>query len=87
MYFGGNVIHFWGQPEQGRDWLVPPGEQVGKELTVVGNAGISTEAAPNVASEFAETVWNHHSHALDVQRGLYLQEILTSAAMGIDESH
>jgi predicted dehydrogenase len=53
----------------------------------VDAAGISTEAAPNVASEFAETVWNHHSHALDVQRGLYVQEILTSAALGLDESH
>lgn len=49
--------------------------------------GVSTEAAPNIASEFAETVWNHQSHALDVQRGLYLQEILTSAALDLDRSH
>ena len=42
---------------------------------------------PMLHPSCAETVWNHHSHALDVQRGLYLQEILTSAAMGLDESH
>jgi predicted dehydrogenase len=48
---------------------------------------VSTEAAPNIASEFAEIVRNHQSHALDVQRGLYIQEILTSAALDLDRSH
>jgi predicted dehydrogenase len=46
----------------------------------VDTTGVSQEAAPVIASEFAATVRNRQSHALDVHRGLYIQNLLTSAA-------
>ncbi|HWE66895.1 MAG TPA: Gfo/Idh/MocA family oxidoreductase [Acidimicrobiales bacterium] len=51
----------------------------------VDTNGVAAAAAPNIASEFAETVGNHRSHALDVHRGLYLQELLTSASLDLDK--
>jgi predicted dehydrogenase len=46
----------------------------------VDASGVSQEAAPVIASEFAATVRSGQSHALDVHRGLYIQNLLTSAA-------
>jgi predicted dehydrogenase len=50
----------------------------------VDTTGVSEEAAPVIASEFAATVRNRQSHALDVHRGLYIQRLLTSAAGNLD---
>jgi predicted dehydrogenase len=52
-------------------------------IEVDGN-GVAHEAFANIASEFAHTVREHQSHALDVHRGLYLQKLLTSAASNFD---
>jgi predicted dehydrogenase len=49
----------------------------------VDTTGLSSEAATNIASEFADAVWNHQSHVLDAHRGLYIQELLTSAALNL----
>jgi predicted dehydrogenase len=46
----------------------------------VDTTGVSQEAAPVIASEFAAAVRNRQSHVLDVHRGLHIQNLLTSAA-------
>jgi predicted dehydrogenase len=51
----------------------------------VDTNGVAQEAAPVIASEFASTVRNRQSHALDVHRGLYIQNLLTSAARDLNE--
>jgi len=44
----------------------------------VDTTAVSQEAAPVIASEFAAAVRNRQSHTLDVHRGLYIQNLLTS---------
>jgi predicted dehydrogenase len=50
----------------------------------VDTTGVSSEAAANIASEFADIVLNHRSHALDARRGLRIQSLLTSAALNLN---
>jgi predicted dehydrogenase len=49
----------------------------------VDGVGVSEEAFLTIASEFADTVRNERSHELDVHRGLYLQNLLTTAAQDL----
>jgi len=52
-------------------------------VSTIDTTTMSVSAASTVASEFAAVVRSGRPHALDVQRGLYLQELLTTAAADI----
>ena len=50
----------------------------------VETTGVSSEAAHNVAFEFANAVRHGRSHSLDAHRGFLVQGLLTSAALAVD---
>jgi predicted dehydrogenase len=50
----------------------------------VDTVGLAGDAITRIASEFATTVRSRRPHQLDVNHGLRLQNLLTSAALGLD---